>query len=55
MPVGHKEALRTEEVGVCAGADLGRGPVEFVDGGFGGWECCERGLVLKSAVLMAKV
>jgi len=30
---------------VGAGADLGRGPVELVDGGFGGWEGCEGVLV----------
>lgn len=40
----HQEALRAEDVGVGAGADLWWGPVEFVDGGFGGWEGCDEGV-----------
>ena len=43
VPVGHEEALGFEDVWVGAGADLGGGPVEFVDGGFvgreGWWWC----------------
>lgn len=35
----EEEALRGEEVGVRAGADLRGGPVDFVDGGVGGGEC----------------
>jgi hypothetical protein len=39
MPGLHKEALGGEEVGVGAGEDLGRGPVELEDSGVGWWEC----------------
>lgn len=38
VPVRHQEALRAEEARVCAGTDLGGGPVEFVDCGLLGWE-----------------
>jgi len=44
-----------EEVGVGAGADLWWGPVEFVDGGFGGWEGCDEGLVLCFFVVVVQV
>ena len=45
MPEGAEEALGGEHVGVGAGVDLGRGPIEFVDGGVVGWEGFDAGAI----------
>lgn len=45
MPEGGEEALGGEKRGMAASGDLGWCPVEFVDGGVGGWEGADVGVI----------